>query len=94
LIHKEILYGPSLPVWKEWRRSVDGAISRCSTAPSGETKNSSPGGGKTARMGTSSAATGFFGNPSAWKTRRVLIHINNTNPVLNESPEHRAVRGG
>jgi len=27
------------------------------------------------------------------KTRRVLIHINNTNPVLNEeSPEHRAVR--
>jgi pyrroloquinoline quinone biosynthesis protein B len=27
------------------------------------------------------------------KTRRVLVHINNTNPVLNEeSPEHRAVR--
>lgn len=27
------------------------------------------------------------------KTKRVLIHINNTNPVLNEeSPEHRAVR--
>jgi pyrroloquinoline quinone biosynthesis protein B len=27
------------------------------------------------------------------KTRRVLIHINNTNPVLNEeSPEHRTVR--
>jgi pyrroloquinoline quinone biosynthesis protein B len=27
------------------------------------------------------------------KTRRVLIHVNNTNPVLNEeSPEHRAVR--
>lgn len=27
------------------------------------------------------------------KTRRVLIHLNNTNPVLNEaSPEHRAVR--
>jgi len=27
------------------------------------------------------------------KTRRVIIHINNTNPVLNEeSPEHRAVR--
>jgi pyrroloquinoline quinone biosynthesis protein B len=27
------------------------------------------------------------------KTKRVIIHINNTNPVLNEeSPEHRAVR--
>jgi pyrroloquinoline quinone biosynthesis protein B len=27
------------------------------------------------------------------KTKRVLIHINNTNPILNEeSPEHRAVR--
>jgi pyrroloquinoline quinone biosynthesis protein B len=27
------------------------------------------------------------------KTRRVLIHINNTNPLLDEeSPEHRAVR--
>ena len=27
------------------------------------------------------------------KTKRVLVHINNTNPVLNEeSPEHRAVR--
>jgi len=26
------------------------------------------------------------------KTKRVLIHINNTNPLLNEeSPEHRAV---
>jgi pyrroloquinoline quinone biosynthesis protein B len=27
------------------------------------------------------------------KTKRVLVHINNTNPILNEeSPEHRAVR--
>jgi pyrroloquinoline quinone biosynthesis protein B len=27
------------------------------------------------------------------KTKRILIHVNNTNPVLNEeSPEHRAVR--
>ena len=102
LIHKEkkFFYGPSLPgVGEEWRRSVDD----CDLALLDGTfwkddelitaKRSR----KTAReMGHSplSGDRGLLRQPfRLGKTRRVLIHINNTNPVLNEeSPEHRAVR--
>ena len=41
-----------------------------------------------------SGAHGLLSQPfRLGKTRKVLVHLNNTNPVLNEaSPEHRAVR--
>ncbi len=58
------------------------------------------GGGKTARQighiplsgGTGSIAQ-LASSPSAGKSRRILIHLNNTNPVLDESSDaYRAVR--
>jgi len=101
-IHKEkrFFFAPSLPgAGDDWRRAVDESdlalldgtfwkddeliVSRRSS--------------KTAReMGHVPlyGAHGLLSQPfRIGKTRRVLIHINNTNPVLNEeSPEHRAVR--
>jgi pyrroloquinoline quinone biosynthesis protein B len=102
LIHKDkkLFYGPSLPgVGEEWRRAVDD----CDLALLDGTfwkddelvtaKRSR----KTAReMGHMPVGgdRGLFRQPfRLGKTRRVLVHINNTNPILNEdSPEHRTVR--
>jgi pyrroloquinoline quinone biosynthesis protein B len=58
------------------------------------------GGGKTARQighiplsGSTGSIAQLAISPSAGKSRRVLIHLNNTNPVLDESSDaHRAVR--
>jgi pyrroloquinoline quinone biosynthesis protein B len=101
-MHKEkkFFYGPGLPgVGEEWRRAVDD----CDLALLDGTfwkddeliisKRSR----KTAReMGHTPlwGERGLLKQPfRLGKTRRVLIHINNTNPVLNEeSPEHRTVR--
>jgi pyrroloquinoline quinone biosynthesis protein B len=102
LIHKEkkFFYGPALPgVGEEWRRSVD----ECDLALLDGTfwKDdeliSAKRSRKTAReMGHMPVGgdRGLLRQPfRLGKTRRVLIHINNTNPVLNEdSPEHRTVR--
>src|SRR5713226_3522007 len=93
LIHKEkkFFYGPGLPgVGEEWRRSVDD----CDLALLDGTfwkddeliaaKRSR----KTAREMGHSPLSGdgvFITKPfRIRKTRRVLFHINNTNPVLNE----------
>jgi pyrroloquinoline quinone biosynthesis protein B len=102
LVHKEkrFFYGPSLPgVGEEWQRSVD----ECDLAFLDGTfwkddelilaKRSR----KTAReMGHLPlwGERGLLRRPfRLGKTRCVLIHLNNTNPVLNEeSSEHRAVR--
>jgi len=102
LVHKEkrFFYAPSVPGLGEgWQRSVD----ECDLALLDGTfwkddeliqaKRSR----RTARdMGhlPLSGEQGMLRRPfRLGKTKRVLIHINNTNPVLNEeSPEHRAVR--
>jgi len=102
LIHKEkrFFYAPSLPgLGEEWQRSVDesdlafldGTFWKDDElAVAGRSR-------KTAReMGhlPLSGERGLLKRPfRLGKTRRVLIHLNNTNPVLNEeSAEHRAVR--
>jgi pyrroloquinoline quinone biosynthesis protein B len=102
LIHKEkrLFYAPSLPgVGEDWRRSaeesdlalLDGTFWKDDELIAAKRSR------KTARE---------IGHLPLWgdrgllrqpfrpgKTRRVLIHLNNTNPVLNEdSGEHRAVR--
>jgi pyrroloquinoline quinone biosynthesis protein B len=102
LVHKEkrFFYGPALPgVGAEWQRSVD----ECDLALLDGTfwKDDelivAKRGRKTAReMGhlPLSGERGLLRQPfRLGKTRRMLIHLNNTNPVLNEeSPEHRHVR--
>jgi pyrroloquinoline quinone biosynthesis protein B len=102
LVHKEkrFFYGPSLPgLGEEWQRSVDEsdlALLDGTFWKDDElilVKRSR----KTAReMGHLPlwGERGLLRRPfRLGKTRRVLIHLNNTNPVLNEeSPEHRAVR--
>lgn len=102
LVHKEkrFFYGPGLPgVGEEWQRSVDesdlafldGTFWKDDELILAKRSR------KTAReMGHLPlwGERGLLRRPfRLGKTRRVLIHLNNTNPVLNEeSPEHRAVR--
>jgi pyrroloquinoline quinone biosynthesis protein B len=102
LVHKEkkLFFGPSLPgIGEEWQRSEDD----CDLALLDGTfwKDDelilAKRGRQTAReMGhlPLSGERGLLRRPfRIGKTRRVLIHLNNTNPVLNEeSPEHAAVR--
>ncbi len=102
LVHKEkrFFYGPSLPgMGEDWQRCVD----ECDLALLDGTfwKDdeliSAKRSRKTAReMGHLPlwGERGLLRRPfRPGKTRRVLIHLNNTNPVLNEeSAEYRAVR--
>jgi pyrroloquinoline quinone biosynthesis protein B len=97
---KQFFFAPSLPVgsgnWKECAQSselcfldgtfwsenelISAGISAKTASEIGHIPLSGPGG----TLGQLRSAT---------KTRRVLIHINNTNPILDEeSPEHREVR--
>ena len=101
-IHKEkrMFYAPSIPgVGDDWRRTVDESDLALldGTFWKDDELIVSKRSRKTAReMGhvPLSGAHGLLSQPfRLGKTRRVLIHVNNTNPVLNEeSPEHRAVR--
>ena len=102
LIHKEkrLFYAPSLPgMGEEWRRFaeesdlalLDGTFWRDDELITAKRSR------KTAReIGHAPlwGERGLLRQPfRLGKTKRVLIHLNNTNPVLNEdSPEHRAVR--
>ncbi|HET8923255.1 MAG TPA: pyrroloquinoline quinone biosynthesis protein PqqB [Candidatus Acidoferrum sp.] len=102
LVHKEkrFFYGPSLPgVGEEWQRSVDESDLALldGTFWKDDELILAKRSRKTAReMGHLPlwGDRGLLRRPfRLGKTRRVLIHLNNTNPVLNEeSPEHRAVR--
>src|SRR6266478_1733754 len=97
---KRFFYAPSLPgVGEDWQRFmdesdlalVDGTFWKDDELVSAKRSR------KTAReMGhlPLSGNSGLLRRPfRLGKTRRVLIHLNNTNPALNEeSPEHRAVR--
>jgi pyrroloquinoline quinone biosynthesis protein B len=102
LIHgeKRFFYGPSLPgLGEDWQRSVeesdlallDGTFWKDDELILAQRSH------KTAReMGHLPlwGERGLLRRPfRLGRTRRVLIHLNNTNPVLNEeSPEYRAVR--
>jgi len=101
-IHKEkrFFYAPSLPgISEDLRRTVDESDLALldGTFWKDDELIAAKRSRKTAReMGhvPLSGTHGMLNQPfRLGKTRRVLIHINNTNPVLNEeSPEHRAVR--
>jgi pyrroloquinoline quinone biosynthesis protein B len=102
LIHKDkrFFYGPSLPgIGEEWRRTVDesdlafldGTFWRDDElAVAKRSRRSAREMGHMPLWGE----RGLLKQPfRPGKTRHVLIHLNNTNPVLNEdSPEHRTVR--
>ena len=102
LIHKEkkFFYAPALPgVGDDWRRTVDDSDLALldGTFWKDDELISAKRSRKTAReMGHVPlwGDRGLLRQPfRLGKTRHVLIHINNTNPVLNEeSAEHRAVR--
>jgi pyrroloquinoline quinone biosynthesis protein B len=97
---KRLFYAPSLPgVGDAWRRAVDESDLALidGTFWKDDELIASKRSRKSAReIGhiPLSGTHGLLNQPlRLGKTRRVLIHINNTNPVLNEeSPEHRAVR--
>ena len=102
LVHKEkrLFYAPSfLGLGEDWQRSVDESDLALldGTFWKDDELIQAKRSRKTARdMGhlPLSGERGMLNRPfRLGKTRRVIIHINNTNPVLNEeSPEHRAVR--
>ena len=102
LVHKEkrFFYAPSVPgVGEDWQRSVDESDLALldGTFWKDDELIQAKRSRRTARdMGhlPLSGERGMLKRPfRLGKTKRVIIHINNTNPVLNEdSPEHRAVR--
>ena len=102
LVHKEkrLLYAPSVPgVDEDWQRSVDESDLALldGTFWKDDELIAAKRGRRTARdMGHLPlwGERGMLRQPfRPGRTKRVLIHINNTNPLLNEeSPEHRAVR--
>jgi pyrroloquinoline quinone biosynthesis protein B len=97
---KQIFYAPSVPgrsdQWKQWARSSDLCLLDGTFWTEDELISAGVG-SKTAReighvplSGAGGLLTEF---DSAKRGRSVLIHINNTNPILDEaSPEHREVR--
>lgn len=97
---KRFFFAPSLPgTGEEWRRGVDESDLALldGTFWKDDELIVTQRNRKSAReMGhiPLSGAHGLLSQPfRLGKTRRVLIHLNNTNPVLNEdSQEHRAVR--
>jgi pyrroloquinoline quinone biosynthesis protein B len=102
LVHKEkrFFYAPSVPgVGEDWQRSVDESDLALldGTFWKDDELIAAKRSRRTARdMGhlPLSGERGMLKRPfRLGKTKRVITHINNTNPVLNEeSPEHRAVR--
>jgi pyrroloquinoline quinone biosynthesis protein B len=97
---KQLFYAPALPgrseEWKDWARSSDLCLLDGTFWDENELISAGVG-SKTAReIGhvPLSGADGLLAQPDLAKGgRRVLIHINNTNPILDEeSPEYRAVR--
>jgi pyrroloquinoline quinone biosynthesis protein B len=102
LVHKEkrFFYAPSVPgVGEDWQRSVDESDLALldGTFWKDDELIAAKRSRRTARdMGhlPLSGERGMLKQPfRLGKTKRVITHINNTNPVLNEeSPEHRAVR--
>jgi pyrroloquinoline quinone biosynthesis protein B len=102
LVHKEkrFFYAPSVPgLGEDWQRAVDESDLALldGTFWKDDELIAAKRSRRTARdMGhlPLSGERGLLKRPfRLGKTKRVITHINNTNPVLNEeSPEHRAVR--
>jgi pyrroloquinoline quinone biosynthesis protein B len=97
---KQFFYAPALPgrsdEWKDWARSSDLCLLDGTFWDDNELISAGVG-SKTAReighVPLSEAGGLLEQFASSKRGRRVLIHINNTNPILNEeSPEHREVR--
>jgi pyrroloquinoline quinone biosynthesis protein B len=98
---KQIFYAPALPPgrsedWKEWARSSDLCLLDGTFWDENELISAGVG-SKTAREIGHVPLSGAGGlleeSDSPKRGRRVLIHINNTNPILDEeSLEHREVR--
>ncbi len=97
---KQVFYAPALPgrsdEWKEWARSSDLCLLDGTFWSENELISTGVG-SKTAREIGHVPLSGAGGLLEqfdfAKRGRRVLIHINNTNPILDEdSPEHREVR--
>jgi pyrroloquinoline quinone biosynthesis protein B len=97
---KQIFYAPALPggpeEWKDWARSSDLCLLDGTFWDENELIRAGVG-SKTAREIGHMALSGPDGLLAQCdfprRVRRVLIHINNTNPILDEeSPEHREVR--
>jgi pyrroloquinoline quinone biosynthesis protein B len=97
---KQFFYAPALPGrsddWKDWARSSDLCLLDGTFWDDNELISAGVG-SKTAReighVALSEAGGLLEQFDSSKRGRRVLIHINNTNPILNEeSPEHREVR--
>jgi pyrroloquinoline quinone biosynthesis protein B len=97
---KQLFCAPALPgiseEWKEWAQSSDLCLLDGTFWDENELISAGVG-SKTAReIGhiPLSGAGGLLKElHSAKQVRRILIHINNTNPILDEqSPEHREVR--
>ena len=97
---KQLSYAPALPgcsdEWKEWVQSSDLCLLDGTFWDENELISAGVG-SKTAREIGHIPLAGAGGLleelDSAKRVRRVLIHINNTNPILDEqSPQHREVR--
>jgi pyrroloquinoline quinone biosynthesis protein B len=98
--NKQLFYAPALPgsseEWKDWARSSDACLLDGTFWHDGELISTGVG-TKTAREIGHVPLSGAGGLLQAFVTparsRKILIHINNTNPILDEeSPEHRQVR--
>ena len=98
--NRQMLYAPALPgrldEWKKWARSSDACLLDGTFWDDAELISTGVG-SKTAREIGHVPLSGPDGLLQEFQTekrgRKILIHINNTNPILDEdSPEHREVR--
>jgi len=97
---KQIFYAPTLPgrseEWKDWARSSDLCLVDGTFWSENELISAGVGTKTASEIGhiPLTAANGLLAQRDiAKRGRRVLIHINNTNPILDEeSPERREVR--
>jgi pyrroloquinoline quinone biosynthesis protein B len=97
---RQFFYAPTLPTrsddWKEWARSSDLCLLDGTFWNENELISTGVGSKTASEIGhiPLTAPNGLLAQRDiAEQGRRVLIHINNTNPILDEeSPEHREVR--
>jgi pyrroloquinoline quinone biosynthesis protein B len=97
---KQFFYAPTLPgrseEWKDWARTSDLCLLDGTFWDENELIAAGVGAKTASEIGhvPLSAAGGLLREfRAAQRGRRVLIHINNTNPILDEeSPEYRQVR--
>jgi pyrroloquinoline quinone biosynthesis protein B len=97
---KQVFYAPSLPArsagWKDWARSSDLCLLDGTFWSENELISAGVGSKTATEIGhvPLTAPDGLLAQRDfAKQGRRVLVHINNTNPILDEeSPEHRQVR--